>query len=142
MADLDRLAGRFPAAGEHLRESLELATRMGDPLGLLNCLDSGGHLCAATHRWAEAVTLWAAQDRLTQRDGIIDLPQDADRRQAPLRQARQALGPARTRAAEQRGAAMTPATAAEFAAHAHRGRPAASAGAGIGASSAPGNGNW
>ena len=63
MADLDRLAGRFPEAGEHLRESLELATRMGDPLGLLNCLDSGGHLCAATHRWAEAVTLWAAQDR-------------------------------------------------------------------------------
>ena len=115
MADLDRLAGRFPEAGEHLRESLDLATRIGDPLALLNCLDSGGHLCAATHRWAEALTLWAAQDRLTQRDGIIDLPRDADRRQAPLRQARQALGPAGTRAAEQRGAAMTLATAAEFA---------------------------
>ena len=115
MADLDRLAGRFPEAGEHLRESLDLTTRMGDPLALLNCLDSGGHLCAATHRWAEALTLWAAQDRLTQRDGIIDLPRDAARRQAPSRQARQALGPAGTRAAEQRGAAMTLATAAEFA---------------------------
>ena len=46
--------------------------------------------------------------------GIIDVPQDADRRQEPLRKARQALGPAGTRAAEQRGAAMTPATAAEF----------------------------
>jgi len=59
--------------------------------------------------------VWAAQDGLTQRGGIIDLPQDAARRQAPLRQARQALGPAGTRAAEQRGAAMTLATAAEFA---------------------------
>ena len=33
-----------------------------------------------------------------------------------MRKARQALGPARTRAAEERGAAMTLATAAEFAA--------------------------
>jgi predicted ATPase/DNA-binding CsgD family transcriptional regulator len=114
MADMDQLAGRITEAGAHLRESLGVITRMGDPLGLLNCLDSGGHLCAATHRWAEALTLWAAQDELAQRDGIIDVPQDADRRQAPLREARQALGPARTLAAEQRGAAMTPATAAEF----------------------------
>ena len=37
------------------------------------------------------------------------------RRQGPLRQARQALGPDRTRAAEERGAAMTMATAAEYA---------------------------
>jgi predicted ATPase/DNA-binding CsgD family transcriptional regulator len=114
MADMDQLAGRIPEAGEHLRESLEVITQMGDPLGLLNCLDSGGHLCAATLRWAEAVTLWAAQDELTRRGGIIDVPQDADRRQDPLRKARQALGPAGTRAAEQRGAAMTPAAAAEF----------------------------
>ena len=46
--------------------------------------------------------------------GFPDLPRDADRRQAPLRKARQALGPARTRAAEQRGAAMTLTTGAEF----------------------------
>jgi DNA-binding CsgD family transcriptional regulator len=42
------------------------------------------------------------------------VPQDVDRRQEPLRKARQALGPEGTRAAEQRGAAMTPAAAAEF----------------------------
>jgi predicted ATPase/DNA-binding CsgD family transcriptional regulator len=114
MADMDQLAGRIPEAGEHLRESLEVTTRMGDPLGLLNCLDSGGHLCAAAQRWAEAVTLWAAQAELTRRGGIIDVPQDVDRRQEPLRKARQALGPAGTSAAEQRGAAMTPAAAAEF----------------------------
>ena len=114
MADMDQLAGRIPEAGEHLRESLEITTRMGDPLGLLNCLDSGGHLCAAAQRWAEAVTLWAAQAELTRRGGIIDVPQDVDRRQEPLRKARQALGPAGTSAAEQRGAAMTPAAAAEF----------------------------
>jgi predicted ATPase/DNA-binding CsgD family transcriptional regulator len=114
MADMDQLAGRISEAGEHLRESLEITTRMGDPLGLLNCLDSGGHLCAASQRWAEAVTLWAAQDELTRRGGLIDVPQDVDRRQEPLRKARQALGPEGTRAAEQRGAAMTPSAAAEF----------------------------
>ena len=37
------------------------------------------------------------------------------RREGPLRRARQALGPGRTRAAEQRGAAMSMETAAEYA---------------------------
>ncbi len=114
LADMDRQAGRFLEAGAHLRESLDLATRIGDPLRLLNCLDSCGHLCAATQRWAEAITTWAAYDAQSQGHGFIDLPQDVHRRLAPLRKAGQALGPARTRAAEQRGAAMTPATAAEF----------------------------
>ena len=39
---------------------------------------------------------------------------DARRRHEPLREARQALGPARTRAAEDRGTAMSMATAAEY----------------------------
>ncbi|MFZ0190568.1 MAG: LuxR C-terminal-related transcriptional regulator [Streptosporangiaceae bacterium] len=114
MADMDQQAGRIPEAGRHLRESLELATRIGDPLRLLNCLDSCGHLCAATQRWAQAVTVWAAYDAQTRDQGLTDLPQDAYRRQAPLRQAGQVLGPDRTRAAEDRGAAMTLATAVEF----------------------------
>jgi predicted ATPase/DNA-binding CsgD family transcriptional regulator len=116
MADMDQQAGLIPEAGGHLRESLELATLTGNPLGLLNCLDSCGHLCAATQRWAEAVTVWAALDAQTQAQGLIDLPQDTDRRQAPLRQAEQVLGPDRTREAQGRGAAMTLATAADFAA--------------------------
>ena len=114
MADMDQQAGRIPQAEAHLRESLELATRIGDPLRLLNCLDTCGHLCAAAQRWPEAVTVWAAYDAQTQSQGLIDLPQDVHRRQEPLQKAGQALGPAGTRAAQQRGAAMTPATAAEF----------------------------
>ncbi|HXZ73156.1 MAG TPA: LuxR C-terminal-related transcriptional regulator [Streptosporangiaceae bacterium] len=114
MAYMDWLAGRIAEGWAHLRESTQIATRVGYPLAILNCEDLGGHLCAATRRWAEAVTLWAALDAHTQDGNFIDPPQDVDRRQAPLRKARQALGPARTRAAEQRGAAMTLATAAEF----------------------------
>jgi DNA-binding CsgD family transcriptional regulator len=83
-------------------------------MDLTSCLDGCGHQCAATQRWAEAVTLWAAFDARNQEYGVIDLPQDARRRQAPRRKARQALGPAQARAAEQRGTAMTLTTAAEF----------------------------
>jgi DNA-binding CsgD family transcriptional regulator len=75
-------------------------------------LDYCGHLCAATGRPAEAVTAWAAYAALIPH---TDWPGDARNRQEPLRAARQALGPARARAAEQRGAAMSQATAAEYA---------------------------
>jgi DNA-binding CsgD family transcriptional regulator len=111
---LDLMEGRIAEGWAHLRESTEIANREGEQLAILNCEDLGGHLCSATQRWAEAVTLWAALDAHTQDGGFIDMPQDVDRRQAPLRKARQALGPARTHAAEQRGAAMTLATAAAF----------------------------
>jgi DNA-binding CsgD family transcriptional regulator len=115
MAIMDQHAGRIPEAAARLRESLEIATRTGDPLCLLNCLDSCGHVCAATHRWAEAITVWAAHDAQVKDHGFTDVPQDEQRRQAPLRAARQALGPVETSAAEERGTAMTAATAAEFA---------------------------
>ena len=75
-------------------------------------LDECGHLCAATGRPAEAVTIWAAYAALNPRE---DWPGDARHREEPLRAARQALGPGRARAAEQRGAAMSMATAAEYA---------------------------
>jgi DNA-binding CsgD family transcriptional regulator len=75
-------------------------------------LDCCGHLCAATGRQAEAVTLWAAYAALRPRE---DWPADARLRQEPLRAARQALGPSQARAAEERGAAMGWATAAEYA---------------------------
>jgi non-specific serine/threonine protein kinase len=114
MAEMDQRAGRIPEGWVYLRESIEIATRVGNTLWILSCEDLGGHLCAAARRWAEAVTLWAALEAQTHDGGLLDVPQDLDRRQAPLRKARQALGPARTRAAEQRGAAMTLATAAEF----------------------------
>ena len=44
-----------------------------------------------------------------------DVPAEVRRRDEPLRAARQAVGPERTRAAEERGAAMSLATAAEYA---------------------------
>ena len=53
--------------------------------------------------------------RSSSTEGTRRRPRTAHRRQEPLRKARQALGPARTRAAEERGAAMSLDTAAEYA---------------------------
>jgi predicted ATPase/DNA-binding CsgD family transcriptional regulator len=113
MAELDLIAGRQADAAAHLHESLEIATRIGDWLRLAGGLDTCAHWCAAMGRWAEVITLFAA---LAAYEGAPDLPQDEDRRQEPLRRAEQALGSATTRAAEERGRAMTLATAVEFAA--------------------------
>jgi predicted ATPase/DNA-binding CsgD family transcriptional regulator len=115
LADLDVRAGRIPEAGAHLREALEFVVPGGpDPLLVTDGLNSCGYLCAATGRWAEAITLWAAL-AACQYEGMPDQPDEGQRRQQQLRKAAQALGPARTRAAEERGAAMTLETAAEFA---------------------------
>jgi non-specific serine/threonine protein kinase len=108
-------AGRLPDAAAHLRESLQLATRTGNWERTGNALDGCGLLCAATGRPAEAATVWAAHAALCRHEGSADWPADARRREGPLRQARQALGPDRARAAEERGAAMSLATAAEYA---------------------------
>jgi DNA-binding CsgD family transcriptional regulator len=93
---------------------LELGARMGKWFRLIDCLDSCGHLCAVTGRWADAVTSWAANLACRAEIGQPDLQENVHRRQEPLRKASQALGPARTQAAEVRGAAMTLETAAEF----------------------------
>jgi predicted ATPase/DNA-binding CsgD family transcriptional regulator len=115
MATLDLRVGSLQDAAVHLREALQIDTRAGAWLGLYGELDFCGHLCTATRRWAEAVTVWAAFAALKQHEKIPDTPMDARHRDKPLRQARQALGPDRARAAEERGAAMTMATAAEYA---------------------------
>ena len=112
IVDLDLRAGRTGDAAAHLREGLRLAVRAGSWLGLRFGLFQCGELCAATGRAAEALTLWAAADR---HEGLIDSPWFVLRREEQLRQARQALGPGRARAAEDRGAAMSLATAAEYA---------------------------
>jgi DNA-binding CsgD family transcriptional regulator len=116
LAHLDLDAGNVPAAAEHLRESLEVATRIGEQTELLNCLDNAGHLCAATGRWADALTLWAALAAESERAGMPDPQEDALRRKEPLRKAAGALEPDQVREAEERGAAMTLTTAVEFAA--------------------------
>ena len=110
MAELDLQAGRTGDAAVHLREALQLAVRTG--IWWAYYLDCCGHLCAATGRQAEAVTAWAAWAAHVTHE---DWPGDARRRQEPLRAARRALGPSAARAAEDRGAAMSWATAAEYA---------------------------
>jgi predicted ATPase len=115
MVNFDLMAGRFQDAAVHLRESLQLAMRGGVTDSVCDNLDCCGHLCAATGRSAEALTVWAAMVALKGQDKIQDLPVDARRRDAPLRRVRRALGPARARAAEERGAGMSAAAAAEYA---------------------------
>jgi predicted ATPase/DNA-binding CsgD family transcriptional regulator len=112
IVDLDLRAGRTGDATAHLREGLHIAVRTGSWLGLLTGLSQCGNLCAATGRAAEALTLWAAFDR---HKGLTDPPWFETRREEQLRQARQVLGPGPARAAEDRGAAMSLATAAEYA---------------------------
>ena len=114
MADLDLRAGRIKDAAGQLREGLQAAVRAGNWLGVLSGLWRCGLVCMATGRSANAVTVWAACDALGQQGGWAPLsltPAEARRRQ----QARQVLGAGRARAAEDRGAAMSLATAAEYA---------------------------
>ncbi len=115
LAELDQRAGRIPEAGAHLRESLEIATRIGNRLRLIDCLNNCGYLCAVTGRQADAVTMWAAFIACLKEIGMSDLPAAEERRREPLRRAEQALGSDRAGAAEQRGREMTLATAAELA---------------------------
>ena len=83
--------------------------------GALEILDWCGHLCAMTGRFAEAVTVWSAFTALHQHERITGAPAGARRRQESLREARLTLGSSGARAAEERGAAMSLATAAEYA---------------------------
>ena len=116
MADLDVRAGHFQDAATHLRDGLQIAVRAGD---LWNVAASGlffcAWLCTATGRYAEAATVWAAQDMHARQQGLLATSPGARMREEALRTIRQMLGPARVRAAEQRGAAMSLDTAAEYA---------------------------
>ena len=112
MADLDVRAGRFQDAAAHLREGLQADVRAGQWFGVLNGLWCCALLCTATGRYAEAATVWAVLDA-QQISG--DTPADARMREEALRAIRQALGPDRVRAAEERGAVMSLDTAAEYA---------------------------
>jgi DNA-binding CsgD family transcriptional regulator len=69
-------------------------------------------LCVATGRHAEAITAWAAWAAHVTHE---DWPSDARLRKEPMLTARQVLEPGRARAAEDRGTAMSWATAAEYA---------------------------
>jgi predicted ATPase/DNA-binding CsgD family transcriptional regulator/DNA-binding XRE family transcriptional regulator len=115
IVELDLRAGRTGDAAAHLREGLRIAVRTGIWFELRTGLSLCGDLCAATGRAAEALTLWAACAAADQHGGPTDPAWFLLRREEQMRQARQALGPGRARAAEDRGAAMSLATAAEYA---------------------------
>jgi predicted ATPase/DNA-binding CsgD family transcriptional regulator len=115
MTEVDLLAGRPPEAWAHLREATKVAARLGSNLLLLmTSLDLCGHLCAQTQRPADAVTAWAAYAACEQRSGMPSQPHETRWREEPLRKARHTLGPAAARTAEERGAAMGQAAAAEY----------------------------
>ena len=144
IVELDLRAGRTGDAAAHLREGLHLAVRTGSWFELLTGISQCGDLCAATGRVAEALTLWAVCAAVDRHEGLpepTDPPWFVSRREEQLRGARLVLGPGRARAAEDRGAAMSMATAAEYALlltdpgpPGRRSRPRAS--------SAPGSGSW
>ncbi len=115
MTNLELRTGRTDEAAAHLRELLQITTQAGVRPLVHAGLDCCGHLCAATGRPAEAITAWAAMSALADPWLPPDGGLNPARRDTLLRQARELLGPARARAAEERGAAMSLATATEFA---------------------------
>jgi predicted ATPase/DNA-binding CsgD family transcriptional regulator len=118
MVVLDLASGRYADAALHLREALQTALRTGVRRKVLEDLDCCGYLCAWTGRHAEAVTVWAAVVALGRGGFSVpshpELPEGWLERQEALLEARGALGPAATRSAEERGQAMSLATAAEY----------------------------
>ena len=115
IVELDLRAGRTGDAAAHLREGLRLAVRTGLWFDLRTGLAQCVILCAATGRTAEALTLRAACAVADEHQGPIYPPWFLALWEERLGQARQALGPGRAREAEDRGAAMSLATAAEYA---------------------------
>jgi DNA-binding CsgD family transcriptional regulator/Tfp pilus assembly protein PilF len=109
MADIDLRSGDLAKAWAQLGSAL----RATYP-SLHNCLSVGGELCAASGRWEEAVTVLAADRAFQRATGSTERPDTTKRLAEALRMAAQALGPERTRAAEERGTAMSPETAAEY----------------------------
>jgi hypothetical protein len=110
---------------------------------MTNCLGSCALLCTATGRYAEAATVWAALDVHAREHGSTGTsPEEARREEEALAKTRQALGPARVRAAEERGAAMSLDTAAEYSLMltGPAAPPLAAAGPGAGRAQRPGTG--
>lgn len=114
-ARLGAESGRLVEAGPPLRDAIALATLINDQMTLIECLTIAGRICAADSRWAEAVTLWTAFAAARDQARLVGEPSEAQSREELLRQAARSLGPARMRAAEERGTALTLQAAAELA---------------------------
>ena len=115
MADLERLAGNPAKSGACLQEALAVASLIGHSLALTSLIDRCGHLCAATGRWADAVTLWAAHAADSKRRGWPSGPGNEGRAAWCTPQVEKALEPGQLREAEERGARMPFSAAVELA---------------------------
>ena len=116
---LETRLGRPADAAAYLREATHLMLRTDIRFEMMNVLCGCGELCAATGRFADAITAWAALDAvLLQRGqpstGTNPRRKDFLRQKTPCARPDEVLGPDRIRRAEERGAAMNPATAAEY----------------------------
>jgi predicted ATPase/DNA-binding CsgD family transcriptional regulator len=115
LADVELRAGSLAKAWEHLRPAMQLALEIQHRLQLGFCLAIGAELCAAAGRWADLVTVYAARGAVQEASSqVADNPHTTARREELTRQAASELTPAELRRAQQRGAAMTLDTAAEF----------------------------
>jgi predicted ATPase/DNA-binding CsgD family transcriptional regulator len=115
LAILNLRAGHTDEAAAHLRELLQIATQTGLRRLVHAALDCCGQLCAATGRPAEAVTAWSAMFALAGPWPPLYWGQNGTRREELRTQAEQLVDPARAQAAAERGAAMSLATATEYA---------------------------
>jgi predicted ATPase/DNA-binding CsgD family transcriptional regulator len=115
LADVELRAGSLARAWEHLRPAVQLALEIQHRLQLGFCLAIGAELCAAAGRWADLVTVYAARRAAQEASSqVADNPHTTARREELTQLAASELTPAELRKAEQRGAAMTLDTAAEF----------------------------
>ena len=110
---LEDQAGNAAVMAAHLHEAVDIDLRTGRRFRLRECVSYGGNLCMATGRWAEAVTLWAAYGAEIERTSARGVPPDS-RRAEFMRHIETVLEPDRMREAQERGARMTLAAAAEL----------------------------
>jgi predicted ATPase/DNA-binding CsgD family transcriptional regulator len=117
MATLELVAGSPADAAACLREAIDIAARAGDHVDLTNLIQECGFLCAATGRWADAVSLWAAHGADRERRGlpVSDGPAEERRRSAAMQQVERAFEPGQLREAQRRGARMPISAAVELA---------------------------
>ena len=142
MADLDVRAGHFQDAAAHLRDGLQIAVRAGDlwdvaANGLFFC----AWLCTATGRYAEAATVWAAQDVHARQQGLVATSPGARMREEALSNDPAGARPGQGAGGRTARRGDEPGHRGRVRPDAHRPRPAASpAGPGAGEAQRPGTG--
>jgi DNA-binding CsgD family transcriptional regulator len=115
LATLELRAGHTATAAQLIRDALEAALRIDSRYRIFESIDLCGLLCAQAGHHTEAVTLWEAHAAHWREFLLADLPLEQAHRQELLRQARQALGPDKARAAAEHGVAMTLGAVVEYA---------------------------